>query len=406
MSALSLDVRSTLPTEHRIACDTMRAALLMGPVPDAEWEFARTGWTDDVHHSVTAWDAARCVGHAGAFWFDTVVPGGRRLATAGVTRVGVLPTHTRQGLLGRMMRQLLDHARDRGTVLASLRASEAVIYGRFGYAVAGEAASVRIDVRRARGVHGAAAGSVRLLARDEILHVVPPIYDRVAMRAGVIGRPSYLWKRYLEDALDGPKASFVVVHTNTDGVDDGFTHYTIAWQEAEFQESTGAGEVHDVWGADPSVELALWEHLLSIDLVRHYDVEERPLDDPLRLALRDRRACSVKAVYDEQWLRLLHVESALTARTYRPTGSVAIEVRDPWYSDNDGVYEIDGDGARRTSVAPELTVDIAALSAAYLGSTSWRSLAAVGLVDGSADAIDRADDLFAHRPGAWCGSHF
>lgn len=406
MSALSIDVRPALPAEHRIACDTMRAALLTGPVSDTEWEFARSGWTDDVHHAVTAWDGDRCVAHAGAFWFDTVVPGGVRLPTAGVTRVGVLPSHTRQGLLSRMMRQLLEHARERGTVLASLRASEAVIYGRFGYGIAGEGASVRIDVRRARGLRGAAGGSVRLISRDEILDVVPPIYERVATRAGSIIRPPFIWKRYLQDALEGEKASFVAVHTGIDGIDDGFTHYTLKWDEAAFEEPTGTGEVHDVWGATPAVELALWEHLFGIDLVRRYDVEERPLDDPLRAALRDRRACAVRAVYDEQWLRVLDVETALAARTYRPARAVRIAVTDPWFGDNDGTYEISGDGARRVTGAAELTADITALGAAYLGSTSWSSLAAVGLVTGEPGDIAAADDLFAHRPVAWCGSHF
>jgi predicted acetyltransferase len=405
--AHDIDIRLTNPDEVRVACDTMRAALLMGPTSDSDWEIAAPGWEHDEHHSISAWDGGRCVGHAGALRFDTVVPGGARLPTAGVTRVGVTPTHTRRGLLSRMMRRLLDDMRADGTVLASLRASEAVIYGRFGYGVAGESSSVRLDVRRARGVRGAAPGSLRILGRDEILDVVPAIYDRCATRAGAITRSPYLWTRYLGDALRGDKASFVVVHTGTEGVDDGFAHATVQWDEAPFAAPVGAGEVHDVFGTTPAVELALWDHLLGIDLIHRYDVEERPLDDPLRLAVRDLRACEVRAVYDEQWMRLLDVGAALAARTYRPASSgVRIEVVDSWYADNCGVVEISSDGAHRSTAAPDLRVDIATLSAAYLGSTSWTSLAAVGLVDGDADAVARADDLFAHRPGAWCGSHF
>ena len=406
MSALPIDIRVTAPDDVRLACDTMRAALLTGPISDDDWARAQAGWHEDVHHSLTAWDGDRCVGHAGAFWFETVVPGGARLGTAGVTRVGVLPTHTRQGALSRMMRRLLTDARERGSALASLRASEAVIYGRFGYGLAGEGASARIDVRRSRQLRGAALGSVRQLRRDEILEVVPAIYDRAATRPGAIGRSPWLWRRYLEDALVGEKASFVVVHTSPDGIDDGFAHYTVKWDVEPFTETGGAGEVHDAFGTTTAVAIALWQLLLGIDLVRTYDVEERPLDDPLRNALADVRGYAVRAVYDEQWLRVLDVEAALAGRTYRPGAPVRIAVTDPWFSDNDGVYEIGGGGAHRVAGIADLTVDIATLSAAYLGWTSWYSLAAVGRVAGDADAVARADDLFAHRPFAWCGSHF
>ncbi len=44
--------------------------------------------------SITAWEDGRCIGHAGAFRFLTMVPGGAVVPTAGVTRVGVRQTST------------------------------------------------------------------------------------------------------------------------------------------------------------------------------------------------------------------------------------------------------------------------------------------------------------------------
>lgn len=401
----TIDVRVTTPDEWRTACDTMRAALLTGPVGDDDWAKAGPGWED--HLSFTAWDGDRCVGHAGAFRFDTVVPGGARLATAGVTRVGVLPTATRQGLLSRMMRQLLVAARDEGRVLASLRASEAVIYRRFGFGIAADGVTVNVDSRRARPLPNVAHGSVRLLARDEILDVVPALYDRVATRPGVISRPIFLWKRYLEDALEGDKASFVVVHTSVDGVDDGFAHYTVAWTEGAHGESHGKGEVHDLWAASPQVELALWDHLLGIDLVRTYLVEERPLDDVLRVAVHDPRSYQTTHRYDEQWVRLLDVGQALSARTYAPGDALRLAVHDPLFEDNSATYEISPDGeVVRGSGAADLTCEIDALGAAYLGTTPWYDLASAGRVTASAAAIELADRRFATRPQAFCGSFF
>jgi predicted acetyltransferase len=402
----TFDIRPTAPDEWRIACDTMRAALLTGPISEEDWETSAASWQDQI--SFSAWDGSWCVGHAGAFRFETVVPGGKRVATAGVTRIGVSPTATRQGALTRMLREVLLTARAEGRPLASLRASEAVIYGRHGFGLAGDGVGVQIDVARARPIANAAPGTIRQLRRREILDVVPPLYERIAVRPGVISRPTFLWQRYLGDALKREKQSFVIVHTAPDGIDDGFAHATVAWNEVPFDDTAGRGEVHDVWGSTPSVELALWDFLLGIDLVRSYDVEERPLDDPLRLAMADIRAYRTRQRYDEQWLRLLNVEAALRARAYRSNERVTIAVTDPMFADNTDVFEVSADGVRRRGPASQadLTCEIDALSAAYLGSTAWTDLAAVGKVQGDHDHIARADALFAARPLAWCGSFF
>ena len=84
---------------------------------------------------LAAFDGDAIVGGAGVFPFELTIPGGR-LPCAGVTVVGVLPTHRRQGILGRMMRAQLDDIRERGEPLAALWASEETIYGRFGYGLA------------------------------------------------------------------------------------------------------------------------------------------------------------------------------------------------------------------------------------------------------------------------------
>ncbi|MGZ4419524.1 MAG: GNAT family N-acetyltransferase, partial [Gaiellaceae bacterium] len=82
-----------------------------------------------------AWSSEAAVGGAGSFPFDLTVPGGS-LPTAGVTVVGVLPTHRRRGVLRSLMRAQLDDAHERGEPLAALWASEESIYGRFGYGLA------------------------------------------------------------------------------------------------------------------------------------------------------------------------------------------------------------------------------------------------------------------------------
>jgi len=72
------------------------------------------------------------VGGGGAFPFRLTVPGGT-VPAGGVTVVGVLPTHTRRGLLTALMRAQLEDMRSRGEHVAYLWASDDRIYGRFGF---------------------------------------------------------------------------------------------------------------------------------------------------------------------------------------------------------------------------------------------------------------------------------
>ncbi len=94
-------------------------------------------------------DGERIVGGAGAFELDLTIPGGR-VRTAGVTVVGVLPTHRRRGILRELMRVQLEDVHARGEPLAVLWASEGGIYGRFGYGLA----SICGDMEIPQAAHG------------------------------------------------------------------------------------------------------------------------------------------------------------------------------------------------------------------------------------------------------------
>jgi predicted acetyltransferase len=236
---------------------------------------------------------------------------------------------------------------------------------------------------------------------------VRPIYGAAAhRRPGIVTRPDSWWKRYLGDALRGNKPSYVVVHRDGRGNPDGFAHYDVAWNEDG--PLGGHGEVHDIIGVDDAVELALWTYILDIDLVRTWKAEERPLDDALRAAVADRRAYAVKSVDDEQWVRIVDVGAALSARTYNDVnGSLRIGVSDRSVASNNGTWAVDANGAHRTDDAGDLAVDISVLSAAYLGGTAWHTLAAAGAVEVRNDkAIAIADNLFASRPLPFSGSFF
>lgn len=403
---MAIEIRATKPDELRQASNAVSAALLFAPHDDESWERARPSW--DESSSTSAWDGDLCVGHASQFWVDTTVPGGAHVPTGAVTRVGVLPTHRRRGIATSLLEALILEATQRGAVLMSLRASEAVIYSRYGFGMAGEYTEIEIDTVRARPVRGAASGGTfRLLTADEIENAVRPIYDAAAhRRPGIVTRPDSWWKGYLSGALKATKPSYVVVHHDRHGTPDGYAHYDVAWNEDG--PMGGRGDVHDIVGLDDAVELALWGFILDIDLIRTWRAEERPLDDTLRAAVADRRAYSTKSVDDEQWVRVVDVDAALSARTYNDAnGSFTITVSDQSVASNNGTWAVDGGGARRTDGDSDLAADIGVLSAAYLGGTAWHTLAAAGYVDvRNEKAIAIADNLFASRPLPFSGSFF
>src|SRR6476620_1738900 len=125
--------------------------------------FNTSPWSDDdrrvaldlfeFDRSLAAFDGTTPVGVTMCYSFQLSVPGLQMLPAAGVTFVAVMPTYRRQGVLSSLMRRQLVDVRDRGEPLAILWASEAVIYGRYGYG----RASWHLDFTLRRGEGGLAA---------------------------------------------------------------------------------------------------------------------------------------------------------------------------------------------------------------------------------------------------------
>lgn len=401
-----IDVRLMQPDEARASADASRIALLMPTTSDESWEKVRGAWEAD-YVAASAWDGDRAVGHVGSIDFLMALPGGTRVPAAGVTRVGVLPTHTRRGLLTRMMHEVLREEHRRGKALAALLASEVMIYPRFGFGLATEEHRLLIDVPRLGNIRGGADGSFRLVPRAEVLATVTDIYHRLVDRPGSIVRIPWLTARYFEDAVADDKAEHIVVHTSPDGIDDGYAQYALKWHDTDGVDRLGECEVKEVVGATPAVELALWQYLSRISLVRQITFDRAPKDHVLRLAAHDSRAVRVLGQWDELFVRPLHVEACLAQRSYGDlAGSVALRIDDPLFPDNNGVWSISAAGSRRTDAAAEVTATINALGSTLLGGMTWTDEAAIGRASGDPGALRRLDALFRHHPLPFCGSFF
>ncbi|GAA0941726.1 GNAT family N-acetyltransferase [Pseudonocardia zijingensis] len=395
--------------ELRAAHTLFSAAIHRGPADDAGW--ARTSQLYSPGRTFGARVDGALVGTATSFPSELAVPGGASLPMGAVTRVGVRADHTRRGILTALMRAQLADAAERGEPFTSLRASEARIYGRFGYGLAtrGRTVRVRADATLLRP-EAPRGGTVRLLARDEIVPVLRDVHARIALRRpGGITRTDGWWSMAVARRVEVERAHVLAaVHTGPDG-DDGFA---IAYrgEGPEFPER--ALELFDLHAADLPATAALWRFLLGVDLVESVQGNLRPLDEPLELLLSDPRACAVRGHEDETWLRIVDVPAALAARGYGAAEPVLLGVHDPVLEANAGVYRIADGASERVGpldgpVRPELECTAAGLAMAYLGDRRPSELVATGWWSApDPAAVPRADAAFATPAAPWCGTYF
>ena len=336
------------------------------------------------------------------------LPGGARVGHAAVTHVGVLPSYTRRGIATALLQHQLRDIADRGEVLASLRASEATIYERFGYSVASSTATVEVRTAQAALRPGVAAGGpVRLVEPGQEWDVLPRIYAaHRGVRPGSIDRDPHWWLNQQLRAEGTVGARFVAVHGPA-GEETGFVRYHPVGTDTWFTSDQRTVVVDDLFAPSEQAYVGLLRFLLDLDLVDRLVFTQAPVDSPLPWLLRDRRAARVTGVHDETWLRVVDVAQALSRRTYAGTRSVTVQIEDPLLSHNCATFAISADGVQTTSNPAQLVADIAGLGAALLGGTSWRDLASAGLVAvHDPMALAAADELFAVPQAPYAGFIF
>ncbi len=346
------------------------------------------------------------VGSAGAFELELTIPGGP-VRTAGVTVVGVLPTHRRRGILRELMRVQLDDAHARGEPLAILWASEGGIYGRFGYGLASVCGDMAIARAHTSFVRDAGwPGTTRLVPVDEARTLFSQVYDRVAAETpGMFARTAEWWeKRTLADSewrrAGGGELAFVVLEL--DGQPGAYAIYRLNFSYDDGV-PTGKTVVIEAIGATPAATAAVWRYLFDIDWMASVEATLLPVDHPLFLLLLEQNRMRFR-VGDGLWVRLVDVGAALAARARADDGELVLEVRDEFCPWNEGRFAL---GGSATKAAADLRLSVDALGSAYLGGFTFADLARAGRLEETTEgAVALADTVFRTERKPWCPEIF
>lgn len=358
-------------------------------------------------------DGDRLVGTSGAFTTRQRVPG-TELDVAVVSWVSVARDQRRQGILTAMMRGLFEQARERREPLLSLFASEASIYGRFGFGAATQEAFVTLE-RRATRIRPDApsGGALRAVDRHGAGATLGPIY--AAARADYTGMPSRsaAWWDYQilhEDPEPSPGVGLkeVAVH-EAGGRLDGYVVSRLRDRDPDGV-SDRTLDVLELVALTPEAHTDLWRYCLDADLSQRLLAHRRPRSEALAHLLVDPRQARA-AHYDGLYLAFVDLPAALGARTWTGSDRLRIEVLAPFWPDAAGTWELAVTDGRatctRTSARADLVVDAPALAMAYLGDTRPPALRLAGrLRERTEGACARLDRLLGATEPPWAPEEF
>jgi len=408
---MSRTIRPFVPEEFEAASRVLGIAF--GDIEDELAELRAMAPHLEYERTLAAFDDGRPVGVSANLSLELTLPGGGRVPAGGVTLVGVLPTHRRQGILRSLMEGLLRDSRARGEPVSILMSAQGPLYRRFGYGAGTWRTAVEMDA----GPVGYLAppkvtGRVRILDDGEAAQILPALWDQLAReRAGAVDRGPAWWAgKFGWLQTQKGRLTLHAVHEDEGGRPDGYVAYQLKpdWDGAV---ARGTLTMTELVASDPEVRAELWRYCLETDLVSRVECDLVPVDEPLRWRLADPRRLRVTAVADDLWVRPLDVPRLLTARSYRAEGSLVLGVTDRPAPEITGTYRLEatpeGADCTRGDFKAELTLDNADLGALLLGGTTFASLAAAGLVEEHAPgAVRRADDLFRTEQAPFNGTWF
>ena len=367
------------------------------PLGDLEKERALL----EIDRFLVAMDGDLMVGAGGSYRMELTVPGGATLPTSGVTWVSVLASHRRQGILRQLMQGLDELAVEFDEPTLVLNATEGPIYERFGYGIGTRTRSVEIEPHEARIDPSLSPDPVELVNAADHVEELLERYDRYRRtQPGEVSRSEALFR---EQNISTGKPDFAALHP------DGYTVWEIE-QKWNGRRPAHTLLIKDLIAATPAAHLALWNLLLSIDLVGSIrSMRSVAANDALPYLLTDQRAVQTVGVIDMLWVKVADAANSFSARSFRTDDRLTVGIREE-VRINDVAVADDGSidletlttgervsigpgGSHQTDEPVDLVATRASLGPLLLGGSA-SELAAGGRVVAPPEALQRADLLF------------
>lgn len=341
-------------------------------------------------------DGGRLVGTGGMPVRRLTVPGPTRIPVCAVTTIAVGLGDRGRGVLRALMRHQFDEMRRQDIGVAVLNATEAGIYGRFGYGLSSDRGEFLIPHKAAfRPGVDFGTDRVRDVTRNDAANPMRELYARAAReRIGWLSRDEPDWMDVLLDdefTRDDSSPMRFALHP------DGFARFRTDGGWTDRSTPNWELDLLELCAVTPTAYAALWRYLLNISLVREISYDLAAADEALIHLLADPRVVS-RRMMDMMFTRVVDIEKALPVRRYAADLRTVLAVTDSFCPWNAGVWRleiIDGRAhVERCAERPEVELDVVDLGAIYLGGTTLTTLACAGRVnelrEGAIAAIARS----------------
>lgn len=368
----------------------------------------------ELDRTLAAFDGDRLVGCAAALSFGMTVPGGA-ISVAGVTAVGVLASHRRRGVLSSLMTRQLRDLHEGGEAVAALYASEAAIYGRFGYGRAADTLFFRIPKHASAFVPDAPvdpALRLRVAKPVDARSELETVFDAVRLtRPGLYARSDARWRLEVlgdeEYQRDGAGPLRCLIAEDSAGP-RGYALFRVRSGTTDHDVPNGEIQLLELFATDPAAYALVWRGVLDRDLCSRLYACSRPVDDPIIHLLAEPRQLNAGWL-DDLWVRVVDVDRALAARAYAAPADLVIGVTDdvcPWNAGRWRLTTAKG-SCERTDDPADLTLPVNALGAAYLGGRPLTAFGAAGLVTEHREgALRELSTAMSWDPKPWAGLVF
>ena len=307
-----------------------------------------------------------------------------------ITDVTTSASHRRKGLLRRLIEDDLADAVAQGVPMAALTASEATIYGRWGFGPATFRTGVEVDTTPGFAMRSFTdPGRVELIEPADAWPHVKAVFDTFHARQ----RGSVEWPAPYQDihtgAYDfndgGPNKKIRgAVHLDEAGQVDGF----VLFKHGEDY----SVRVEEMVALTTDAQLGLWSFLAGMDRIKKLTFNLFHPEDPLAWALTDLNRVKTTEVEEFLWLRLLDVPRCLVARPWADDGTVVLEVDDP-QGHASGRFEVTTTGGVATVTPTERPSDVQVtaetLGSLYLSAVPVQHLRRAGRIAGDDHSVRR-----------------